>query len=527
MVKKIFERKSLLVWGYFAIKLTFHSNLTAFSLTKSLAFTYISLKLELMRSSKLAGILSAFSKTEFSEFGKFVRSPYHNRTERDLESFYRAIKPYYPDFNITRENLYNRLYQGKQYNEKTLKNLFTDTFKLAKEFLAYNSFRESKRAFNNFLAEAMLSKNLGNEYIKAAENSLELLNEMRPGSEDYFLNLRRYHQHMMIHSKSVYKNKNESFHIQSSIEALLVLLLKDLSNVLVNKELSVYLNVQEQQSMLLEMFFGNFEIDAFMMQFKELNDGFYPFVAFRYYLYKDLGAGNDLSWFYKLKAVVLENFDKFSAETQFEATWEVINSCAMTSRRAMPEMRRESFEMLKLQLSKGLHIAPGSSYYLTPAFNQMLAEALYFREYDYIENVIRVHSAELEPGIKEDMQNWGYASLYYEKGEYEKALSHASRISFRESNFKVQSKFLLFKIFYEMELTEQALSILNTSLHALKLEDLSAEVKARYEKSFRFAISLLKLRDKTSPEEKEMLSRKIEKENFIGKKWMQNKLDAL
>ena len=480
-----------------------------------------------MRSSKLAGILSAFSKAELSEFGKFVRSPYHNHSERDLESFYKAIKPYYPEFNINREAIYSKMYPAKVYNEKTIKNIFTDTLKMAKDFLAFNNFRESRRSFSNILSEALLSKNLESEYNKSAERSLELLNEMRPGSEDYFLNLRRYHQHMMIHSKSVYKNKNESFHIQSSIEALLILLLKDLSNVLVNKELSVYLNVQDQQSRLLELFFKSFEIDKFMTGFKELNDGFYPFVAFRYYLYKDLGAGNDLSWFFRLKETVLKNFDKFSAETQFEATWAVINSCAMTLRRAMPEMRRESFDMLKLQLSKGLHIAPGSSYYLTPAFNQMLTEALYFREFDYIEKVIRDHSAELEPGIREDMQNWGYASLYYEKGEYEKALSHASKINFKESNFKVQSKFLLFKLFYEMELTEQALSILNTSLHALKLEDLSAEVKARYEKSFRFAISLLRLRDEPSPEEKEMLGRKIEKENFIGKKWMLGKLELI
>ncbi|MBE2218373.1 MAG: hypothetical protein IAE90_09230 [Ignavibacteria bacterium] len=480
-----------------------------------------------MRSSKLAGILSAFSKTEFIEFGKFIRSPYHNRSERDLESFYKAIKPYYPGFNISKEALYSRLYPGKQYNEKTIKNMFTDTFKMAKDFLAHNNFRESSRTYNNFLSEALLSKNLESEYNKSAEISLDLLNEMRPGSEDYFLNLRRYHQHRMIYSKSVYKNKNESLHIQSSIEALLILLLKDLSNVLVNKELSVYLHVQDQQSKLLELFFQNFDIDKFMQGFKELNDGFYPFVAFRYYLYKDLGAGDDITWFYRLKETVVENFDKFSAETQFEATWAVINSCAMTSRRAMPEMRRESFEMLKLQLTKGLHIAPGSSYYLTPAFNQMLTEALYFREFEYIKNVIRDHSAELEPGIREDMQNWGYASIYYEKGEYEKALGHASKINFKESNFKVQSKFLLFKLFYEMELTEQALSILNTSLHALKLEDLSAEVKARYEKSFRFAIALIRLRDEPSLEEKEMLKRRIEKENFIGKKWMQNELESM
>lgn len=477
-----------------------------------------------MVQSKLSYILRSLTKNEFKEFGKFLRSPYFNNSERDLDSFYRAIKPSYPQFNITREEIYNKLYPGRKYNEKTIKNYFTDIYKMAVEFLTYNNIRQKKDFVSSFRAEALLKKNLQKEFLNTSGSTLEILTEEKIGSEDYFINLRRYYQQKMIFSKSTYKDKNESEHILNSIECLAVLLLKDLSNVLVNKQLSVYLNTNENNSKLLDALIGCMDLDKFMDKFGALNSGFYPYVAFRYYLYKDLCETDNFTWFYKMKDIIYSNISNFSRETQFEATWAVINSCAMTSRRTIPEMRKESFQMLKLQLQLGLHIAPGSSYYSIPAFNQFLTEALYFKEYGMVEKIIKDHSCELEPGIRDDMKNWAYASLYFDKGEYALSLSYASKINFKEPNFRVQSKFLLFRIFFELDLHEQAESILNTSLHALKLEDLSTEVKSRYELSFKNSAKLLKLKSNFSTEDAEFFKRKITAEIFVGKKWMLEKL---
>ena len=190
-------------------------------------------------------------------------------------------------------------------------------------------------------------------------------------------------------------------------------------------------------------------------------------------------------------------------------------------------MRKESFEMLKFQIKKGLHIAPGSSYYSTPAFNQFLAEALYFKEFKLIEEIIEKHSNELEPGIRNDMRNWGLASLFFERREYEKALSFAHKINFKEPNFRIQSKFLLFRIFFELNLTEQAISVINIFLHTLKLEDISSEVKARYELTFKNSLRFLKVFNNEIEEEKEFFVNKIQKQNFIGKKWMMEKINSL
>jgi hypothetical protein len=480
-----------------------------------------------MEESKLAKILSTFTPGEFKDFGKFLRSPYHNQTERNLEGFFEIIRKSYPDFNISKENIYRKLYAGKPYNEKTIKNIFTDTYKMAEDFLTINKFYSKKEFEANLRAEALLEKNLENEYLKAASRTEEILNTDKMGGEDYFINYRRYHQHKMTYSKSFYKDKSETGHILQSIEYLAALLLKDLSNLLVNKQLSVYLNTGAEDSQMLNMLLENFDIDKFMLQLEEINHKFYPYIAFRYYLYKDLCEQENFEYFYKLKEIVYKYMDEFSRETQFEASWAIINSCAMTSRRANTEMRRESLNMLKLQLEKGLHIAPGNSYYSTPAFNQLLAEALYFKEFDFVKSVIEKHSGELEPGIREEMKHWGYASLYFDKHDYELALSYASKINFREPNFKVQVKFLLFKIFYEMDLTEQALSIINTSMHALKLEDLSKEVRNRYITSFKNSVKLVKIKNNYSIEDAELFKRKINPQTFIGKKWILNKIDEL
>lgn len=480
-----------------------------------------------MDSSKLAQLLSTFTKTEFKEFGKFLKSPYFNVSDRNLGAFYNAVREFYPAFKLSKEKVYQRIYPGKPYNEKTMKNILSDSLKSAEEFLTYKTFETRKELKSNLKAEALLAKSMEKEFLKAVERTEELLDSEKLGSEEYFINYRKLHQLKMTHSKSFYKAKSETEHILQSVEYLLALLLKDLSNILVNKQLSVYLNTESVNNPIINLLIDNFRMESFMEKLEEMEHKFYPFIAFRYYLYKDLCETENFEYFYKLKKIVYEHIESFSRETQFEATWAIINSCAMTSRRSITEMRRESLDMLVFQLEKGLHIPPGNNYYLIPAFNQFLSEALYFKEYSMVEKVLDKHCDELEPGIREDMKNWGYGSLYFDKKEYVKALSFVSKINFREANFKVQAKFLLFKIFYEMDLPEQALSIVNTSLHALKLDDLSTEVRKRYETSFKNAGRLIKIRNKFSFEDAEMLKTKIKGHTFIGKAWIIKMLDEL
>lgn len=480
-----------------------------------------------MENSKLSILLSKFTKQEFKGFGKFLKSPYFNISERNLGAFYDVVKSFYPDFKISKEGIYGRIYPGKVYNDKTMKNILTDALKSAEEFLTYRFFESRKELKSNIKAEALLAKSMEKEFLKTIEMTEGLLDSDKMGSEDYFINYRKLHQLKMTYSKSFYKAKSETEHILESVEYLAALLLKDLSNILVNEQLSVYLNTAAVKSPLIDLLLDNFRMESFMKKLEQLNHKFYPFVAFRYYLYKDLCETDNFEYFYKLKDIVYRHIESFSRETQFEATWAIINSCAMTSRRSITEMRRESLNMLVFQLKKGLHIPPGNNYYLIAAFNQFLSEALYFKEYELVEKVLSEHCDELEPGIREDMKNWGYGSLYFDKKDYVKALSFTSKINFKEPNFKVQAKFLLFKIFYEMDLPEQAVSIVNTSLHTLQLEELSTEVRKRYEMSFKNARKLINIKNKYSREDAELLRTKIKSQTFIGKAWINKMLEDL
>jgi len=52
-----------------------------------------------MQNTKIIQFLKCLSKDELREFGKFVRSPFHNN-RKDVIRFYDVLKKFYPDFNI-------------------------------------------------------------------------------------------------------------------------------------------------------------------------------------------------------------------------------------------------------------------------------------------------------------------------------------------------------------------------------------------------------------------------------------------
>ena len=94
---------------------------------------------------KALKIIAALNKEEFDSFGKFIISPYFNRSN-DLIKLFNSIKKYYPEFTHAKlqfESLYKKLYPGKSFNEGTIRNLFSDLGNLAEKYLAYVNYENT------------------------------------------------------------------------------------------------------------------------------------------------------------------------------------------------------------------------------------------------------------------------------------------------------------------------------------------------------------------------------------------------
>src|SRR5438128_9561054 len=87
-----------------------------------------------MFESKVVIILKIFTNDELRAFKKFMESPFF-ASRRDLKNYYALLRKYHPEFDISSDDFFAKLYPGKIYNERKLKNLGAELVKLAKQFL--------------------------------------------------------------------------------------------------------------------------------------------------------------------------------------------------------------------------------------------------------------------------------------------------------------------------------------------------------------------------------------------------------
>ena len=118
-----------------------------------------------MKRDKICQILSKFSKEEMRSFEKLIVSPYFAR-RRNLSGYLGLLKKYHPEFEITHEEFFAKLYPGMEYNERKLKNLAAELVKLADEFLVHNFLRNHEEEQERFISIQYRDKNLEKLFLR-------------------------------------------------------------------------------------------------------------------------------------------------------------------------------------------------------------------------------------------------------------------------------------------------------------------------------------------------------------------------
>jgi hypothetical protein len=99
-----------------------------------------------MENSKLAEVLRTFSKDELKEFEKLVVSPFFNNDKNSV-LLLKELKKFHPGFsskNLTKENLFSRIYPGKKYNDQVMKNAISILMKMCNEYFFEVNLRKEK-----------------------------------------------------------------------------------------------------------------------------------------------------------------------------------------------------------------------------------------------------------------------------------------------------------------------------------------------------------------------------------------------
>lgn len=142
-----------------------------------------------MQSSKLINLLKTFSKDEMKKFEEFVSSPYFNKNSNTLKLL-RYIEKYsgnYESIKLKREEAYSKIFPGKSFNNKIMKNLMGELLKHGWKFLEQYGYEKNADAKYNNLLKELLRRNQYLTFANKFKEAEALLIKSGIG-EEYFYN---------------------------------------------------------------------------------------------------------------------------------------------------------------------------------------------------------------------------------------------------------------------------------------------------------------------------------------------------
>ena len=151
------------------------------------------------------------------------------------------------------------------------------------------------------------------------------------------------------------------------------------------------------------------------------------------------------------------------------------------------------------------------------------------KEYEWTENFIQEYKDMLPSHRRENAYNYNLAHLYYNKKQYNEALSVLLLVQFTDVKYHLNTSFLLLRTYFALKDTEALLSLIDTfRIYVIRNRKITTDQKRGYTNFLRFAKKLVLIRhqapaySRQTVEEKLVdLAKKVEStSNVINKYWL-------
>mgnify|MGYP001218882127 CR=1 FL=1 len=156
-------------------------------------------KFILLDNTKLIKLLKTFTPSEFSEFGKFLNSPFHNESPK-MQKLFRYFKKYFPDFKgagFTPEKAFSGIYGNVKYENKKLRERLSDMLSLAENYLAIVNLKNDSVKYKMLTLNEFAKRDLPVHFDKKHRELLAILNG------EVFKNENSFYDEYILHSKKL------------------------------------------------------------------------------------------------------------------------------------------------------------------------------------------------------------------------------------------------------------------------------------------------------------------------------------
>lgn len=423
-----------------------------------------------MQNSKLVTLLKTLSQAEMKEFRDYVHSPFFNKN-KNVTGLFDYLRNHYPRFEgneLSDESIDSALFPGEDHDYFRIRNITSDLFALAKNFLAQLYYRDESVFYPTFLLEKLREKKLYgiiDQSLKSFKKELKAAKTL----DEFFL-LKQSELSQQEHFHQILKDPLGSFEyfqkdFDNFLEYALLRLLKFYSIMIHDK-------VQNNLEFDMKMFSQVLEFIKEPSNLRNPTLIIYSRIVF-------LVLEHSEKYFFELKELREHFSENLTREDRYMLDLYMGSFCAdVYNTTANPDFQREHFLLSKAQFDRD-EMTIGSMLY--PDFMIHVKIATRVREFEWAEKFMEKYADQLPDDEKDSCINFCRAYMSYYKGEYEMALNLLSKSNFSKNLLKTQVRILMLQSYYELGYFDVIPSMIETFR---KFLDRDKSIPGMYKDSF-------------------------------------------
>lgn len=424
-----------------------------------------------MKGSKLIQILSTFSKDEMNSFEKFLNSPFFS-IGRDVSGLFSLIKKRFPEFpalHLEKQRIFSELFPGENFNEKKLKNLIFDLTRQAEKFLIHNKLRSDSLMSEKLLASQLRNRMLERPFLSSMEVIEKKLNDYLFDGRYYFNEQEDFcvKKDDFLFWKSDFTGSIE-FRVKATEYSTLSFLIKFLQRKK-DKEVVTKRFGKKFENLLFDSVAENIDFDELI---KTLNENKYQY-AWLIELYHCsslcfLEESKCFSSFQRMKELFYAHLEFFSHHERHILFHELANFCMINKEKGDAAYTREEFEVYKKMIQ--FYSSPedeNNEFFHAVLFRNIILSGILNKDLQWVQTFAEHYIPLIKPDRQESMKYFVAAHLAFERREFREALDNLNSMNFDLVLNKFDVRNLMLKIYYELELYEQAYSYIDAYKHFL------------------------------------------------------------
>jgi hypothetical protein len=435
------------------------------------------------------------------------------------------INKEYPELDsvkLKKEKVYEKMFPGKKFKDSTLRLLMFYLYECCEKFIIFSKVRVNKLLESDLLARGLIDRGLTKETEKVLKNYDNLIEAQLIKNERFF-RYKYLHSSLSVHLNEItYPGRYEKYLTGDSIDRIV----KNLTNYYLLSLLKYYtvvLHVNEMYKSEIDVHSLKELIGTFKpSQFRES-----PLIEMYYYASLMLEEPSEETNYFKLKEILMREEEKIDNDSLVDLYINLENYCVRRGREGKSKFDRELFEVYNMEIEKKVYVQ--GTIMTHQFYKSAVLTALVVNEISWAERFIEEYKNELAEQYRDAVYCYCCARLEHSRRNFDKSLSYLSKVKTDEIYLKTEAKLFFAVIYYELNIDDSLISLLDTMRHFFKNDRFMADERKYFFWDFvKILNKIIAAKNKGSNENlmdiKEMID---SKEKLFLKNWLREKVTGL